>query len=298
MTPRVVVVGDAMLDVVVRPSASVAPTSDTPSRVRVGRGGAAANLAVAIASADPGLEVVYVAAVGDDAAGEIFRRELEECPVRGALEVLPGATGVVVALVGGDGERSMLTDRGVNPRLSREHVLRAFGDGVDHLHVSGYTVLDASTRDMVPELLAAARDRAATTSVDVCSVGPLREMGASAFVAAARGASMLFANEEEALELSGCGDVDAALEELGRHWDEVMVTRGPRGALVRRGETVLSEPAATGDAIDTTGAGDCATGTYLAGRLRQSDVATSLTSAMRAAALVVEGLGSRGQVRL
>ena len=47
MTPRVVVVGDAMLDVVVRPSASVAPTSDTPSRVRVGRGGAAANLAVA-----------------------------------------------------------------------------------------------------------------------------------------------------------------------------------------------------------------------------------------------------------
>ena len=84
MTPRVVVVGDAMLDVVVRPSASVAPTSDTPSRVRVGRGGAAANLAVAIASADPGLEVVYVAAVGDDAAGEIFRRELEESPVRGA----------------------------------------------------------------------------------------------------------------------------------------------------------------------------------------------------------------------
>ena len=71
MTPRVVVVGDAMLDVVVRPSASVAPTSDTPSRVRVGRGGAAANLAVAIASADPGLEVVYVAAVGDDAAGEL-----------------------------------------------------------------------------------------------------------------------------------------------------------------------------------------------------------------------------------
>ena len=75
---RVLVVGDAMLDVVVRPLGPLAPTSDTPARVRLGRGGAAANLAVALAAADASVQVEYAAAVGDDAAGELFRRELEK----------------------------------------------------------------------------------------------------------------------------------------------------------------------------------------------------------------------------
>ncbi len=298
MTRRVVVVGDAMLDVVVRALAPLAPASDTPSRVRVGRGGAAANLAVAIVTADPGLDVVYVAAVGDDAAGEMFRRELDESGVSSRLELRRGDTGVVVALVGADGERSMMTDRGVNAQLSLEHVRAVLDEGVDHLHVSGYTVLDEASRGLVPELLGQARRRGATTSVDVCSAGPLREVGASVFVEAASAATMLFANEEEALELSGCREVERALADLAGQWDEVVVTRGARGAMVRRGETTISEPAVAGDAVDTTGAGDCATGTYLAARLGGAELSTSLKRAMRAAALVVEGLGSRGQSRL
>ena len=43
----VVVIGDVMLDVIVKPAVEIAPTSDTPSRVRLSRGGSAANLAEA-----------------------------------------------------------------------------------------------------------------------------------------------------------------------------------------------------------------------------------------------------------
>jgi len=40
MSPkRIVVIGDVMLDVIVQPTSPVAPTSDTPANVRLGRGG-------------------------------------------------------------------------------------------------------------------------------------------------------------------------------------------------------------------------------------------------------------------
>ena len=110
MSARVVVVGDAMLDVVVRPHGPVAETSDTRSRVRISRGGSAANLSVVLADEH---DVVYVGVVGDDVAGEMFIRDLEESGVGANLEMEHGPTGVVVAVVAPDGQRAMMTDRGV-----------------------------------------------------------------------------------------------------------------------------------------------------------------------------------------
>ncbi len=295
MIQRVVVVGDVVLDVVVRPLSPIAPTSDTPASVRVGRGGSGANLAVAIAAVwGAQHRVSFVGVGGDDAAARIVRADLEGAGVRAALASVPGSTGVVVSLVAESGERAMLTERGVNSRLTFEDVAAVLDEGVTHLHVSGYVALDDMTRPLVARLFAAARALRATTSVDVCSVGPLRRLGAAAFGDATREATMLFANEEEALALSGDDDVESALATLSRDGREVIITRGSHGALARRGEEVAAVAARRGRVVDTTGAGDSATGTYLAHRLTGADLATSLRHAMDAAADVVGGLGSRG----
>lgn len=284
-----------MLDVVVRPLTIVAPTSDTPSRVRVARGGSTANLAVAMRSViDESFEVAFAGVVGSDAAAYLVREDLERSRVVAHLSEVPGVTGVVVALVGEHGERAMMTDRGVNPALRYEHVAAWMDDSLAHLHVSGYTILDPRTRGIVPRLLERATTRGATTSVDVCSVEPLRHAGVEDFTDAARGATMIFANEEEALVLAGARDVDAALEVLSRTWSEVVVTRGARGALARHEGWDYSASARVGDVVDTTGAGDCATGTYLGDRLNGRGVQPALEHAMSAAAQVVQGLGSRG----
>jgi sugar/nucleoside kinase (ribokinase family) len=295
VTSRVVIVGDAMLDVVVRPLAAFAPTSDMPASVRVVRGGSGANLAVAIrAVTAQALDVVFAGVVGHDAAAQIVRRDLEESGVVAHLSSLEGSTGVVVSLVGDTGERAMLTERGVNGELTFEHVVDLFDEHLVHVHVSGYTVLDVATRVLVPRLLDAATARGATTSVDVCSVGPLMVVGPATFALAVRSATMLFANEEEALVLSGDGDVEDALETLSRQWREVVITRGPLGALACRDGETVTVAAQRAEVVDTTGAGDSATGTYLAHRLAGEDVPTALTFAMAAAARVVRGLGSRG----
>jgi len=112
---RVLVVGDVMLDVVVKPDTAIAPTSDTPSRVRLHRGGSAANMAEALARA--GHHVTYVGASGTDLAAQLFEETLHRAGVETALERLDSSSGVVVALVDREGERAMMTDRGANSSL-------------------------------------------------------------------------------------------------------------------------------------------------------------------------------------
>jgi len=289
---RVLVVGDAMLDVIVRPTAPMAPTSDTPANVRISRGGAAANVAVALASSTTA--VVYVGVIGDDVFGSMFVDDLERHGVTARLASVPGSTGVVVALVAADGQRSMLTDRGVNALLDVGAIRSALDEPFDHLHVSGYTLLDERTRAAGTSAIALAGERAVTTSVDACSVGPLATVTVPTFLEACAGATMLFANEEEARLLADTDDVYRAASRLAHHFDEVLVTRGRDGALVAKGDQLWHEGSQSVDVLDTTGAGDAASGAYLAARLDGAEVGPSLARAMAAAAAVVRGLGSRG----
>ena len=292
MSKRIIVIGDVMLDVIVRPARDIAPSSDTPSTVRLGRGGSGANLAVALAAQHH--DVHYLGAVGEDIGGRMFLDDLTRSGVTCDLEVGTGSTGVVVALVAMDGERAMLSDRGANRDLSIGHVLAGLAPGFDHLHVSGYTLLDDATREAGVVAIRTALECAVSVSVDVCSLAPLLETTPAVFLEAAAGSTMIFANEEESRALSGAGDVDGALEFLGERFDEVVVTRGANGAVAARGAEVVRSPALNGVVVDTTGAGDAATGAYLGARLHGRGLVEALASAMEAASVVIRGLGSLG----
>jgi sugar/nucleoside kinase (ribokinase family) len=286
------VLGDVMLDVIVQPKAVIAPTSDTPATIRVTRGGSGANFAIALRSAEH--EVIYVGAAGRDAACEVFLDALSESHVTPRLQLFDGSTGTVVSLVAGDGQRAMLTDRGVNPRLDAAFVTEQLQGPLDHLHVSGYLLLDASTRTVGAHALQIARARGASTSVDVCSVGPLMAVTPSVFLDAAKGASQLFANEEEALALTSTSELDASVDVLVALFDEIVVTRGQRGALAALGDLRFHVDALDAAVLDTTGAGDAATGAYLGARLAGEEPQAALMVAMSAAARVVTGLGALG----
>jgi sugar/nucleoside kinase (ribokinase family) len=290
--PRVAVVGDVMLDVVVKPKGRVARASDTPAQVRLARGGAGANLAVALRAG--GCEVTYIGAAGADGARDIFLKDLRAAGVTAHLESVDAETGTVVALVDEEGERSMLTDRGANSMLSEGFVLDQLGAPFDHVHVSGYLVLDPATRQVATAALRDARAKGRSSSLDVCSVAPLRAMSRAAFLEAGALAGQLFANEEEALDVTASNDVGVAMDRLAAMFGEVVVTRGALGAIADvDGRRYHAEALAT-VVLDTTGAGDAATGAYVGARLRGDDPASALAVAMAASARVVAGLGAGG----
>jgi ribokinase len=289
---NVIVIGDVMLDVTVKPLVDVAPTSDTPSRVRLNRGGAAANMAEALARS--GHHVTYVGACGADFAAQLFEDTLRSSGIDVALERVDAHSGVVVAIVDVDGQRAMMTDRGANSMLSLEHVMEQLSQPFDHLHVSGYTLLDSSTINVGRSAFDRAREFGGSTSVDVCSVAPLVAISPSTFLQAALGVDTLFANEEEALTLCGADDVDTAIERLSRDFTEVVVTRGANGARARCVGIDYEVTAASDVVIDTTGAGDAAAGAYLGARLGDAEPSVALAAAMTASARVVGGLGAVG----
>lgn len=289
MSRSVLVVGDVMLDVVVRPRGPVAPTSDTPAQVRVLRGGSAATLAVVLARG--GHDVLFAGASGDDAAADLVESSLVASGVRVALQRSANVTGTVVALVDAEGQRAMLTDRGANPLLHASF-LSPLMERVDHVHVSGYAVLDDATRDLASWIFAEGSSGRFTTSVDVCSLEPLRQLTREVFVAATSGVHYLFANEEEARELAGVDELDTAIERLADLYAEVFVTRGAAGAASARNDERHEVSAHEVMVLDTTGAGDAATGAYLSRRLSGGGVVEAMRDAMDAGASAAGQLGA------
>jgi sugar/nucleoside kinase (ribokinase family) len=115
-----------------------------------------------------------------------------------------------------------------------------------------------------------------------------------AFLTAVSGTNVLFANEEEALILSDEADVGEAMSRLSAKFEEVVITRGEHGARAHCANVDYDVSSPSNIVVDTTGAGDAATGAYLGARLNGAEPREALTLAMAASALVVAGLGATG----
>jgi sugar/nucleoside kinase (ribokinase family) len=246
--PRVVVVGDLAVDVLVTPAVPPVAGADVPARIVTTAGGAGANTAAWLAAR--GVDVTLVARVGDDLAGHAALAELAAAGVRPAVAVDPDApTATVVVLVGSGGDRTMLSDRGAAARLSPADLPPL--DGVDHLHLSGYVLGAASSRDAGLAAVAAARTAGASTSLDPQATGAFP----TTLLADLRGVDLLLPNAAELAAFTGSPDPRsaAALLDVAA---AVVVTEGRAGAtwVGRDGTWTVQAPAV--DVVDATGAGD------------------------------------------
>jgi sugar/nucleoside kinase (ribokinase family) len=279
-----------MTDVVATFDRPLAPASDTPARIRMRRGGSAANTAAWLGHL--GVPVTFVGCVGDDAAGAEAAAALRAEGVETALHVAPGvATGACVVLVDAAGERTMLPDPGANALLP-EGPLPAGG----HLHVSGYALLREGSRPAAHAALLEARGRGMTTSVDPASAAPLRELGGPAFRALARGATTIVVTLDEAEVLAGTRHPEAVVGDLLADHADVVLKLGAAGAAWASADGArASVPAVppAGPVVDQTGAGDAFTAAWLAARRAGEAPVAALGAACALAARVVTRPGAR-----
>lgn len=287
--PLVVVVGDAGLDVLVRSSGPVAVDSDTRSDVRLTSGGAGANTAAWLVAC--GAECLLVGRVGADDAALLVRAQLERDGVGSRLAVdAKLATCCVVVLVDEAGRRTMLPSRGAAGVLCTADVSDVDLTDVDHLHLSGYVLLDPSSRQAGLAALAAARGAGLTTSVDPQAFALLREP--AQFLADVRGVDLLLPNADELAALAGGAEVEAARRLLD-HVDAVAFTAGERGATWVDATTTAVVPALPSLVVDPTGAGDAFDAGLLAAWLTGAPAAAALAAGVRAGASAVATIGAR-----
>lgn len=261
----ILVVGDVIDDVVVRPLEPVAPATDTRSAIVPRPGGSGANTAAWLGAL--GAPVRFAGRVGAADAG----RHTAALTAHGVDARLAGdadaPTGSIVVLAH---DRTMFTDRGANARLCAADLADALLDGVVWIHVSGYALFEPGPRAAVLGLV----ERAALPwSVDPASASWLRE---SDFLTWTAGAALCLANEDEAAVLG---------DGLTAAYPEVVVKRGAAGATILGGASV---PAAPADVVDLTGAGDAFAAGFLAAQLRGAD-RLALATATAARAVAVTG---------
>jgi ribokinase len=287
--PRIVVLGDVMVDVVARLDGAVAPGSDSPARIAFHGGGSAANVAAWLAAA--GVRPALVARVGDDERGRAAAVELRAGGVDARLTADPERpTGTCVVLVVPGGERTMIPDAGAGDRLAPGDLPDELLGPGRHLHVAGYSLLRAGSRAAAQSAIERARAHRMTVSVDPSSAALL----SPAFLDLARGADLLLPNGSEASALTGEADPERAACRLAERVPEVVVKLGARGALWTDGREVRRVGAASAaPPIDSTGAGDAFAAGLLAAHLDGAEPEAAMAAGCRLAAEAVATLGAR-----
>ena len=284
-----------MLDVLVYPASPLARGSDVRGEIRFASGGSAAN--VAVWAARLGARVRFLGAVGDDFIGGHLRADLEAEGVDcSGVARLPGRSPSVLALVSGDGERTMVTDRRVTLRFDAGHVSAALLTGVAHLHLTAYSLFDPGPASAAWAAAGLARAGGARVSVDLSSAALITAHGAERTreEIARLEPDVLFGNAEECRALSGAADLDAAVSRLVSLAGTVVVKRGREGCLLAEGSERIDICTRAVGPVDTVGAGDAFDAAWLCAWLGGADPEAACRAANALAARVVRLPGARG----
>ena len=288
----VVVVGDVINDIIVRPQGPIDVGTDTPSQIERSPGGSGANQAAWLAAL--GTPVRFAGRVGvTDAA--YHRTALEQLGVDTWLTPdVEVVTGTIVVLVSPDGERSMFTDRGANRGLRAADLPARLLENARLLHVSGYQLFEPGTRSAVRRLWATALEAGVPTSVDPASLAGLREVGRQSFLEWTSGAQLVFPNLHEGQALTGRDEPDAIVAALLETYAVVALKLGAAGALVAAADgrrvPVAAQPA---EVVDSTGAGDAFCAGFLTPWVRGGDLGECALNAVKTAARATGQVGAR-----
>jgi len=201
-----------------------------------------------------GNRVGFSSAIGDDPLGGLCLARLAEsgADLSRVRNFRAKKTGLTVILPM-PRKRYILTYAGVMAEMRFEDLDLDYVFNAQHLHLSSY-FLQRALRPRVPELFRLAKQAGLTTSLDTNDDPDGRwerdVLDALEFV------DVLLPNEYEACRLAGCEDPMAAAERLSGKVPLLVIKRGEKGVLARKGGESFEAAAPKVEVVDAIGAGD------------------------------------------
>ncbi|MCF7855499.1 MAG: adenosine kinase, partial [Candidatus Pacebacteria bacterium] len=253
-------------------------------------GGSAANTVTGIAKL--GLKAGLLTKVGDDESGTYYREALAAAGVDEHAFKLSAdiATGACVALVTPDSERTMRTFLGASATMTPEDVSPEDFEPYAYAHIEGYLLFNVA---LIQKVLVSATAAGCQVVLDLAAPEVVKANLEVLPSLLDEYVDVVLANEDEAAAFSDTRDERAALDALGSHCGVAVVKLGARGALIKRGgEDVVTVPAYTVKAVDTTGAGDLWAAGFLYGLLDGLELKKAGDIGARIAAEVIKETGA------
>jgi sugar/nucleoside kinase (ribokinase family) len=250
----ILVVGDLLLDLLLLPELR---EEEQSAGIVARSGGSAANTAAWIAHL--GAEAGFVGCVAADALGAMLGGELAASGVDVRLRPVTGAeTGCVAVEITAEGERTMRSSRGANAELAPSDIQSSARDGVEWVHVTGYSLLGPHGFGILRRSAVVAQENGAKLSFDPSSTAVVNHFGADRVLAELEACRtwLLLPNAAEARALVGESTSEPAARVLGDRFPLAVVKEGPDGATWSDEMRLEHVPTRTVLPVDTTGAGD------------------------------------------
>jgi sugar/nucleoside kinase (ribokinase family) len=283
----VVVCGNVVFDILARPVDEVRwGATSVISNVEQQLGGNAGSTSYTIAKL--GVPVTLATLVGRDTAGETVLGHLRAAGVDLSLaQHVDAPTSIAISLIRSNGERALLYQLGA---ASEEFRPFEFPQGATHFHLAAVYRM-RHLRTAAPGLLKRAKEAGLRTSLD--AQWDTEGEWMSVLAPSLPYCDYTLMNEDEAAHLTGSSDPETAarvLRELGaRH---VVIKLGPRGCWANGNEI----PGRRVEALDTTGAGDCFAGGFIAALERGLSIGDAARVANAVGALAVRRVGATAGV--
>ena len=257
-------------------------------------GGSAANTQIALAQL--GGDAFFSCRVADDIAGAFYVEDLRENGVDSNADDSmdpAGHTGKCLVFVTPDADRTMNTFLGVSAHFDASHVSEVVIGESEWVYLEGYLVTAPNSLQAVLETRRLAREQGARSALTLSDPFLLQSFRNEILSVIGDGVDLLFANEEEACQLTGTDHLEAAIEPLKTLARSFAVTRGAAGAVVFDGERLIEIEGYPVEAVDTLGAGDLFAGSFLYGITHGMDPADAGRLAVWTSSRIVTRFGPR-----
>jgi len=232
----------------------------------IASGGSAANTIHGLARL--GIETGFIGKIGKDEMGKYFKADMEKSNIKTYLLESTSDSGVAVALVSPDGERTFAVHLGAAIELITEDLSPSFFKGYDLLHIEGYLLQNYSLIETACDM---AKKNGLKVSLDLASFNVVEAHRDFLTYISKEFADIIFANEDEAKAMTG-HDPEEAVNHIAQWCDVAIVKIGKEGSLIKTGGELFKINSEKANVIDTTGAGDLYASGFLFGLLNEISI--------------------------
>jgi sugar/nucleoside kinase (ribokinase family) len=236
---------------------------NTPVQPALVPGGSACNTVIGVSRL--GGPARFIGKCGEDEYGSIFEDDLKKNQVEPLLFKSSSPTGRVLSIITPDAQRSLLTFLGASSETEPDDISVACFKDAAIVHIEGYLIFNS---DLMMAALKHAKKAGALISLDLASFTVVEEFHSMFERIVHDFVDILIANEDEARAFTGYADEHKAIKALAEKAGIAVLKIGKRGSYIAgTGNIIKIEPVGSGDAIDTTGAGDLWASGFLFGLL-------------------------------
>ena len=231
----------------------------------------------------------FLTMMGNDEMGQFFTNEMTRTGVEMLALKSDTPTGRVIAMVTPDGERTFATCLGASIELSPDDIKPELFDNWDIFYIEGYLVANP---DMLRKAIITAKDKGLKIAIDLASYNVVEESRDFLLELVNNYVDIVFANEQEALALTGM-EPENALHYIAERCDIAVVKIGAKGAYIQRGNEIVTIPPMKADVVDTTGAGDMWAAGFLAGLVKGENLQKCGMMGAIVAKNIIEVMGAK-----